>query len=175
MTESCEELPERDAVDMMRVAKTSGRFGIARKVQPVDARPAEPGEVIVTMIAGQGKETQSRTAVAGDMVVRSRNRETGNEMYLVSPKTFAERYEGPLGEADAAGWQAFRPKGREVQFFIVEAAEGAFTFKAPWGEPMVACPGDAIVCDPDDPTDTYRIAAAAFASTYEVTRTPVDS
>lgn len=174
MTESCEGLPERDVVGMMRDAMAAGWVGIARKVQAVDARPAEPGEVVVTMIAGEGKETQSRSAETGDMVVRSRNAETGNEEYLVSPKTFAERYEGPLDEADAAGWQAYRPKGRELLFFIVRATEGAFIFVAPWGEPMVARPGDAIVCDPDDPTDTYRIAAAAFASTYEVMRTPVN-
>ena len=44
----------------------------------------------------------------------------------------------------------------------------AFTFTAPWGEAMVARPGDAIVRDPNNPSDTYRIAAAAFACTYEV-------
>ena len=33
--------------------------GLARKTKPVDARPAQPGEVIVTMIKGEGKETQS--------------------------------------------------------------------------------------------------------------------
>ena len=43
-----------------------------------------------------------------------------------------------------------------------------FTFTAPWGEPMVARPGDAIVRDPQNPADTYRIAAAAFECTYEI-------
>jgi hypothetical protein len=33
---------------------------------------------------------------------------------------------------------------------------------------MVARPGDAIVRDPQGPADTYRIAAAAFACTYEI-------
>jgi len=33
---------------------------------------------------------------------------------------------------------------------------------------MVAKPGDAIVQDPESPEDTYRVAAAAFACTYEV-------
>ena len=50
------------------------------------------------------------------------------------------------------------------------AADGSFTFTAPWGEPMVARPGDAIVRSPQDPADTYRIAAAAFACTYEILR-----
>ena len=55
-------------------------------------------------------------------------------------------------------------------YFILRADEGPFTFTAPWGEPMVARPGDAIVRDPGHPADTYRIAAAAFACTYEVIR-----
>lgn len=55
-----------------------------------------------------------------------------------------------------------------MRYFIVREADGAFTFTAPWGEAMVARPGDAIVRDPQDPADTYRIAAAAFACTYEV-------
>ena len=57
-----------------------------------------------------------------------------------------------------------------MAYFVVRAADGAFTFTAPWGEPMVARPGDAIVRDPRDPADTYRIAAAAFACTYEILR-----
>lgn len=54
-------------------------------------------------------------------------------------------------------------------YMIVPEAEGAFRFTAPWGEEMVARPGDAIVQVPGDAADTYRIAAAAFACTYEVT------
>jgi hypothetical protein len=50
----------------------------------------------------------------------------------------------------------------------VREADGSFTFTAPWGEPMAARPGDAIVRSPQDPADTYRIAAAAFACTYEI-------
>jgi hypothetical protein len=82
----------------------------------------------------------------------------------------AERYEGPLGPPDGAGWQPYRPRGIEMAYFVVRTADGTFTFKAPWGEPMVARPGDAIVRDPRDPADTYRIAAAAFACTYEILR-----
>jgi hypothetical protein len=33
---------------------------------------------------------------------------------------------------------------------------------------MVARPGDAIVRSPADPSDTYRVAAASFACTYEI-------
>jgi hypothetical protein len=37
---------------------------------------------------------------------------------------------------------------------------------------MIARPGDSIVQDVNNPRDTYRIARAAFACTYEVIRRP---
>jgi hypothetical protein len=57
--------------------------GLARKTKPVDVRAAKVGEVIVTMIKGEGKETESPPAQAGDMVVRNRCPRTGNEQFLV--------------------------------------------------------------------------------------------
>ena len=161
---------QADVHAMFAEAERDGRVGLASKTRPVDVRPAEPGEVVVTMIAGEGKETQSPPAQPGDMVVRNRCPETGNEAILIGAAKFAERYEGPLGPADAAGWRPYRPRGVEMRYFVVRAADGAFTFTAPWGEPMVARPGDAIVRNPRDPADTYRIAAVAFACTYEILR-----
>ncbi len=55
-------------------------------------------------------------------------------------------------------------------YVVVRAEDGSFTFTAPWGEPMVARPGDALVRDPADPKDTYRVAAASFACTYEIVK-----
>jgi hypothetical protein len=159
---------QTDVHAMFDQAESEARVGVARKTSPVDVRPAEPDEVVVTVIAGEGKETESPPAQAGDLVVRNRCPETGNEEILVSAAKFAERYEGPTGPADAAGWQPYRPRGVEMRYFIVRDADGTFTFTAPWGEPMVARPGDAIVRSPQDPTDTSRIAAAAFACTYEI-------
>jgi hypothetical protein len=161
---------QTDVHAMFDQAEREARVGLARKTMPVDGRPAEPGEIVVTVIAGEGKETQSPPAQPGDMVVRNRCPATGNEEILVSAAKFAERYEGPIGPADATGWQPYRPRGIEMRYFVVGAADGTFTFEAPWGEPMVARPGDAIVRNPDDPADTYRIAAAAFACTYEILR-----
>jgi hypothetical protein len=163
---------QTDVHAMFDQAERDGRVGLARKTRPVDVRAAQPGEVVVTVITGEGKETQSPPAQPGDIVVRNRCPETGNEEILVSAAKFAERYEGPLGPADAAGWQPYRPRGIEMDYFVVRAADGTFTFTAPWGEPMVARPGDAIVRAPHDPADTYRIAAAAFACTYEILRAP---
>jgi hypothetical protein len=160
---------ETDVQGMFEQAERDGRVGLARKTRPVDVRPAELGEVVVTVIAGEGKETESPPAQPGDMVVRNRCPETGNEEILVSAAKFAERYEGPIGPADA-GWQPYRPRGIEMEYLLVRPVDGTFTFTAPWGEPMAARPGDAIVRDPGDPADTYRIAAAAFACTYEILR-----
>jgi hypothetical protein len=127
--------------------------------------------VIVTIIKGEGKETESPAANPGDMVVRNRCPETGDEEILVSAAKFPQRYEGPVGEPDGNGWSTYRPRGVEMRFIVVAEADGTFSFTAPWGETMVARPGDAIVQDLKNPTDTYRIAKAAFACTYEMIST----
>jgi hypothetical protein len=142
--------------------------GLARKSKPVDVRPAKPGEVIVTMIKGEGKETQSPPAKSGDMVVRNRCPETGNEQFLVPAASFAGRCEGPIGAPDADGWLPYRPRGVQMRFVVVTKHDGSFNFIAPWGERMIARPGDAIVQDLNNPKDTYRVAKAAFACSYEV-------
>jgi hypothetical protein len=147
-------------------AEEQGEIRKAQKTKPVDARPATPGEVIVTVIAGEGEETRSRPAEEGDWVVRNRCPETGNEEYLVAGAKFKERYEA-TGPARSDGWQEHRPLGKVVRFFVLPSEQGAFTFEAPWGEHMVARPGDSIVQDPKDPDDIYRVSAASFACTYE--------
>jgi hypothetical protein len=153
---------------LMKEAAARGLVHEARKTKPVDARPAKPGEVIVTVIAGEGKETQSRPAVQGDSVVRNRCEATGNEEYLVAADKFKERYESTGKPGQTAGWQEYRPLGKVVRFFVLKPEQGEFAFTAPWGERMIAKPGDAIVQDPKDPADTYRVAAASFACTYEI-------
>jgi hypothetical protein len=166
------ELPERDVHILFDSAEAAGRVGLARKTRPVDARPARPGEIVVTRLTGEGNETRSKPAEQGDWVVRNRSPTTGNEEYLVKANAFAERYEGPLSLADGGIWQAFRPRGSEMRFFVVSDSDGAFQFSAPWGELMPALPGDAIVRDPKAPKDTYRVAKAAFAGSYEITKLP---
>ena len=153
---------------MMKEAEELGLVHKAKKTKPVDARPATPGEVVVTVIAGEGKETQSRPAAKGDWVVRNRCDATGNEEYLVAANKFKERYASAGKAATKEGWQEFRPLGKVMRFFVLKPEHGQFTFTAPWGERMVAKPGDAIVQDPKDPADIYRVAAASFTCTYEV-------
>src|SRR4051812_760666 len=72
-----------DIPALFATAQQEGRVGLARKSKLVDARPATAGEVVITTIAGEGKETQSKPAEPGDMVVRNRCEGTGNEEYLV--------------------------------------------------------------------------------------------
>jgi hypothetical protein len=163
---------EFDIKDFVAKASEAGRTGMAQKTKMVDAKPARPGEVVVTIIRSEGVETRSKPAEAGDMVVRNRCPETGHEQYLVKAATFSKRYSQPQAEADASGWSPYKPLGTPMRFVILSTSEGPFSFKAPWGEAMVAKPGDAIVQDPSNPADTYRIAAASFACTYDVTEAP---
>lgn len=158
----------KDQVALFATFKGEGRTGVAHKTKPVDARPATPGEVVVTVIKGEGVETRSKPAEAGDWVVRNRCPETGNEEILVKAAKFPTRYGEPQSEPDADGYREFMPKGSEMGYFIVPQDMGEFTFVAPWGETMIAKPGDAIVQTPENASDTYRIAAAAFACTYEI-------
>jgi hypothetical protein len=162
------ELTLQEVQDLMSQAQARHLVGRARKTRLVDVRQARPGEVVVTVIAGEGKETQSRPAERGDWVVRNRCPATGNEQYLVDRAKFGERYQLTGGAPGAEGWREARPVGKVMRFFRVTDEQGRFDFIAPWGEKMVAAPGDAIVQDPDAPGDIYRVAARSFACTYEV-------
>lgn len=167
-----QQLPFSSIDAMFNTAQSEGRVGQASKTRLVDARPALPGEVIVTVIAGEGVETLSKPAQAGDMVVRNRCAGTGNEQYLVKKAKFASRYAGPVGKPGEGGWKTYKPLGSPVLYFVVRDRDGSFTFTAPWGEAMVARPEDAMVRSPADPRDTYRVAAGAFSCTYRVHRKP---
>ena len=163
---------EVDIVAIFAKADQDKRVGIAKKTKPVDARLAKPGEVIVTVILGEGVETKSPPAQDGDMEVRNRCPETGNEVYLVAKARFPSRYSEPNSPVSAEGWREYRPIASDMRYFILKDGEGPFSFKALWGEAMVAKPGDAIVQNPTDPKDTYRIARASFGCTYEIVKAP---
>jgi hypothetical protein len=70
---------QTDVQAMFDPAEREARVGVARKTMAVDVRPAEAGEVVVPVIAGEGKETESPPAQPGDRVVRSRGPATGTE------------------------------------------------------------------------------------------------
>lgn len=163
---------EIDVLDYFQKAEQAHGAGLAKKTRPVDARRAKPGEIIVTIIKGQGEETRSAPAKSGDMVVRNRCEETGNEEILVSADAFGKRYEGPVGRRGADGYSPYRPRGVEMRYVVVAEQAKPFAFMAPWGERMVALPGDIILQNPEKPAETYRIARAAFDCTYEVVKEP---
>ncbi len=169
-----EDLPRLSQIELFAKAKGANLTGTAHKTRAVDARPAREGEVVVTVIPGEGVETTSKPAEAGDWVVRSRcvADNAANPQILVKSSRFPERYGPAKSRPDAQGFQEFHPSGQEMEFFFVAEATGAFQFVAPWGTPMVAKLGDAIVQIPGDPDDTYRIARAEFDCTYEVTKPP---
>ncbi|RIY00013.1 hypothetical protein D3218_11970 [Aureimonas flava] len=169
-----EDLPQRNQIELFGQAEGAGLTGTARKTRAVDARPAREGEVVVTVIPGEGVETTSKPAEPGDWVVRNRCSadKAANPTILVKAARFPERYGAPQGEPDAEGFREFHPSGQEMGFFLVSPETGAFQFVAPWGTPMVAKPGDAIVQIPGDRDDTYRIARAEFDCTYEVLKAP---
>jgi hypothetical protein len=96
-------LPTKDVVAQFAEAVAQHRVGIAHKTKPVDARPAKPGEIVVTVIKGEAVETRSKPAETGDWVVRNRCPATGNERYLVKAAKFPSRYGEPQGPADAEG------------------------------------------------------------------------
>jgi hypothetical protein len=161
-----------DIVAVFGKVAAENRVGLAKKTKAVDGRPAKVGEIVVTIIKSEGVETKSKPAEAGDLVVRNRCPETGNEEYLVKANRVKDRYSDAKNAADKDGWQEYEPKGVEMRFFTVTAADGELAFQAPWGEAMKAVAGDAIVQDPGNPKDTYRIAAASWKCTYNVTKTP---
>jgi hypothetical protein len=124
---------KRDIGELFETAEAACKVGLARKTRSVDARPASAGEVIVTFIAGEGKETRSKPAEAGDMVVRNRCLETGNEEYLVSAKKFAARYQGPHGSADAEGWERVSAGSARDALFYHRRISGRLCVHSPLG------------------------------------------
>jgi hypothetical protein len=106
-----------DVAELFARAIKDQRTGLARKTKPVDVRPARLGEIVATVIAGEGKETQSPPAEPGDMVVRNRCPATDNEEILVKAEKFGERYEGPIKPADGAGWFNLPPSRQRNALF----------------------------------------------------------
>ena len=138
------ESAERDVHALFAAAEAAGRVGTARKTKPVDARPARPGEIIVTLIKGEGRETRASPPpmAIGWSATGARSPATKS---ICQGRDLRGAIPGPAFAAGSHGWREFRPQGPEMRFFVVGDGEGAFTFAAPWGEPMAARPGDAII------------------------------
>lgn len=167
------QLPQKERIAYFTQAQQAGITGVAIKTKPVLARPAQEGEIITTIIKGEGIETVSEPAKVGDWVVKNICPETGNEEILVRKAKFAQRYNtADKSEINLASYprdyQPFTPKGIEMNYFIVPESTRPFTMKAPWGELQRFQPGDAVVQSTTDNQDIYRIQKAAFECTYTI-------
>lgn len=153
--------PEYQHLDLSTPEATEAlaQAPIYEKKGVVHARPATPGEKIVTVLADGTEET---TNVAGENQVVITN--PGGEQYIIGAEKFASRY----GATDEEG--VFKAKGmaRAVQ----NPTGGPIEIMAPWGEPQY---GDAecmvaTVYDPDQPDvvsdDRYIIGHQEFEDTY---------
>jgi hypothetical protein len=144
--------------------KSGQRF---RKKTNVFAKKAEGGEKIETITA-DGKETVN-TADPGDYLVK--NQTGAEEMYIVSPEKFGERYVF-LHQAED-GFAAYRATGEitalELTAPVLQELElpAPFHFEAPWGEKMIAREGDYLATPPDQ-SEVYRIARREFLETYDL-------
>ncbi|WIF74144.1 hypothetical protein QN092_09770 [Proteus vulgaris] len=167
------QLPQKERVAYFTQVQQAGITGVAIKTKPVLVRPAKEGEIITTIIKGEGVETVSEPAKVGDWVVQNICPETGNEEILVRKAKFIQRYN--VAEKNEINfisypndYQAFIPKGIEMNYFIVPGSTPAFAMKAPWGELQRFQPGDAVVQSTTDSQDIYRIQKAAFECTYTI-------
>ena len=148
-------------------ADAGNHTGVARKTRDVLARPAVPGEIVVTLIRGEGEETRSKPAEAGDWVVQNICDATGNEEILVKKTTFTRRYGSALTPPDSGNRQRFRPQGEPMDYLVI-TQEKPFVIIAPWGEKQRVMKGDVLLRSRQDLQDSYRIQKAAFDCTYQV-------
>ena len=153
---------------MESVIDITAKFEEARRADRVrhyskkghaDIRPAVPGERIKTVIDGEGETVN--TAGSGDYVVRG----AMGEHYVIKAKKLAERYGAPISDPDSEGYRKYPAKG---DFYAFRYEGEPFKFIAPWGEDMIANPGDYLGTNVMGSNEFYRIEKNAFAATYAV-------
>lgn len=147
------DLTTQEVTDALAQAPVFAKKGV------VQARPATPGERIVTVLADGTEETSN---VAGENTVVITN--PGGEQYIIGADKFNSRYSAT--EEDGV----FRAKG--MARALQNPTGGDIEIMAPWGEKQF---GDAqsmiaTVYDPDQPdvigSDRYIIGGAEFQDTY---------
>ncbi len=118
----------------------------------VEARPAKPGEKIVTRVNTKGgtmEETKNQ-AGQGDFIVTN----PGGEEYIIKSDKFSKLYEKlPDGKFKAMGEVRAIKTDRNV------------AFTAPWGEKMNILAGGYLV---DNNGDRYGIEESIFKMTYRL-------
>lgn len=133
---------------------------VYEKSAAVEARPAVPGEVVITETR-DGVETRN-TAKAGDYVLR--NGTVAAEQYILSGKKLATRYL-LLEPAAGGGWAKYKATG-ECSAVRYDGQDASFV--AAWGEEMVLKHGDFLCIPLPAADEVYRIAAAEFGETYRL-------
>ena len=150
------------------------------------AREAQPGELILTVVAGK-LETIKR-AETGEIVIQNIMLNSSAERYVVDGKKFPSRYEatGEVFILEGVSWGEYLAKGIIEAIQVTETtawhdastawmethSDEPFAIIAPWGEEMVVQEGDwiarPILADLSVPTlsDIYRIEATTFKQTY---------
>jgi hypothetical protein len=152
---------KKEVQSLFKHADKDGEVDLYNKFGNVDARPAEEGEKITTILEGE-KETDN-VAKKGDMIVKSQGK--NKEQYIISLKKLKERYKKLKGTPDADGFEEYVATGTTFGF---RYSGDSFKFEAPWGEDMLVNEGD-FLCSPSkyDLSDLYRIEKGAFKETYK--------
>lgn len=139
-----------------------------KKFRQVHARPAVPGETIVSELA-DGEET-AKTARDNEMVVR--NLTEAQEEYIVGKEKFANLY-SEIEPVDDK-WTLYAPLGEVLAIEIsrdltTELNVGEeFYIIAPWGSEQLAKEGDLFVTPAAKMDEVYRIARKEFEETYKL-------
>lgn len=137
-----------------------------RKCRQVHARPAKPGETVVT-VTSAGRETRSR---AGENAWVVKNLTGARECYVVSQENFLRRYFF-AGEVDGR-WKRYQAMGEVLALAISPAlcallgVGKRFSIMAPWGSEEVAEQGDMLVTPLPERGEVYRVARREFRETY---------
>ena len=111
-----------DVHAMFDQAEQDGRVGVARKTMPVDVRPAAPGEVVVTVIAGEGAETRSPPAQPGDMETAD-GRKVGEHRGLMY-YTLGQRQGLRIGGRTDASEDAWYVAGKDLRRNVLVVVQG---------------------------------------------------
>jgi len=139
--------------------------GVYQKQGVMLARPAQPGETVITVVAGR-IETLKPT-FAGDWVIQNIMINSSAERYPISGEKFVNRYDrsDEVLMVEGQTWFKVSAKGQIIGGFYTGPT---VKFEAPWGEDMILEEGDFLGTPyPNkDPNDIYRVARMEFFQTY---------
>lgn len=134
-------------------------------------RFAEPGETILTMVAGQLETIKTvpfESDFGSEVILRNILIGSAAETYIVSRDKFASRYDTETESVymDGRMWKKAMAKGKCQGFYYYGPN---FKLIAPWGEEMLVQDGDFVARPvPGNENDIYRIEKDAFAQTYHL-------